>query len=282
MPDVGTGTITCRFCGLGHDPSSAVRVTSSRVVVPSHVGLVGVVLVGALIIAILGVAGAMVFWAGRLASTVTKGVATAMATPKREAGVATISGLGSMTLGRHALDAAPPAGGYGAFDAMAQVPWAMTIAQGWAQDARLERIDVNRVRPDGSVNLADDADASVRYRFYSPHAAKVLLARRQTSARATAITALWVDVANGRPSAMAIEDDSQRFAARELIRHPEALPLAQLIPTLQRAGRYRAPFLKGYLIHLDGEGWVWYFSPLSGDQLPRVRASDAKPWPYRR
>jgi hypothetical protein len=60
------------------------------------------------------------------------------------------------------------------------------------------------------------------------------------------------------------------------------LPLTTLVPALQRVERYRAPFLKGYLIHLDDEGWVWYFSPLSGESLPRVRASDGKPWPYRR
>src|SRR5690606_3970027 len=76
--------------------------------------------------------------------------------------------LKDLPAGYHALDVAPPAGGYGALDAVAALPWALTIAQAWAADARLERIDVARMRPDGTLNVQDDAEASVTYRFKSP------------------------------------------------------------------------------------------------------------------
>jgi hypothetical protein len=40
-----------------------------------------------------------------------------------------------------------PAGGYALLDPVAQIPWALAIAQGWATDARLERIDVTGLAP---------------------------------------------------------------------------------------------------------------------------------------
>ena len=104
-----------------------------------------------------------------------------------------------------------------------------------------------------------------------------------TSAPANAATtAFWVEVANGRANAVAIEDGARRLAGQALTPHPDALPLTGLVPVLARTPKYRAPFLNGYMIHLDDEGWVWYFSPLGGEALPRVRAVDGAAWPYRR
>jgi hypothetical protein len=54
--------------------------------------------------------------------------------------------------------------------------------------------------------------------------------------------------------------------------------------TFSRAARKlpSKPFYKGYLIHLEREGWVWYLSTLSGDDsIPRRRARDARFYPYR-
>jgi hypothetical protein len=58
--------------------------------------------------------------------------------------------------------------------------------------------------------------------------------------------------------------------------------MPELVARARRGGHPPAPFLKGYLIHLDDEGWVWYLSKLGGESLPRVRAGDGRVWPYRR
>ena len=48
-----------------------------------------------------------------------------------------------------------------------------------------------------------------------------------------------------------------------------------------RPGFPEVPFYKGYLIRLEDEGWCWYLSTLSGSpNIPRVRARDARSWPY--
>jgi hypothetical protein len=61
------------------------------------------------------------------------------------------------------------------------------------------------------------------------------------------------------------------------------LPLAKLValPAVEKLSG-GAPFLSGYLIYLDDEGWVWYFSTLAGESKPRVRARDGAVWPYQR
>ena len=86
----------------------------------------------------------------------------------------------------------PPAGGYGAVDAVAALPWALAIAQAWQGDARLERIDVTRLRPDGTVNLQDDGEASLTYRFVSPGARKALRDQARLRATTEAVVGLWV------------------------------------------------------------------------------------------
>lgn len=277
-------TITCRFCGLVHDAPSGNRLhirlgrTPASSSASRLIGAIGLAL--GVSAAIVG--GLVAFTSGRLASRVAREVSRAAVPSVREPAAVSVRGLGSLAPGRHALQAAPPPGGYGALDAMAQVPWAITIAQGWAEDAQLERIDVTRVRPDGTVNVLDDDQASVRYRFFSPHASRVLLARRQTSTRATATTSFWVEVAQGTPVVMALGDDGEATMAERVASPPEGLPLTRLIPALRETPRYTAPFLKGYLIHLEEEGWVWYLSALTGESLPRVRASDGRAWPYAR
>lgn len=189
-----------------------------------------------MVIAGLIIAAAVALVGGILAVVATARrpeAAVARATAPRPApapsGPLRVSDLGAPRIGSHMLDVAPPAQGYGAVDPVAQIPWALAIAQGWAEDARLERVDVERLRPDGTANVADDPQGSLGYRFLSP--------------------------AHRRPA---------------------------LVPRLQRDARYTAPYLSGYLVHLETEGWVWYLTPLGSESVPRIRATDARPWPYRR
>lgn len=194
-----------------------------------------------------------------------------------------VSDLSTPRSGSHALDVAPPTQGYGAVDPVAQIPWALAIAQGWAEDARLERVDVERLRPDGTANVADDPQGSLGYRFLSPSRIADLRSRARTSAAAEAVTELHIRVSNGKPRVLFLPTRAAAMRPRgNAPPHPSVLPAVTLVPRLQRDSRYAAPFLSGYLVHLEDEGWVWYLAPLSGDSVPRVRATDGRAWPYRR
>ena len=57
-------------------------------------------------------------------------------------------------------------GNLATFDPIANAPWALKTAQAWSNDARLVRIGIDRVLPDGSVDINDKE--GVDYRFYSP------------------------------------------------------------------------------------------------------------------
>ena len=194
-----------------------------------------------------------------------------------------VSDLATPRTGSHAVDVAPPPQGYGAVDPVAQIPWALTIAQGWAEDARLERVDVDRLRPDGTTNVADDPQGGLGYRFLSPSRLAELRSRARTSSVAEGVAELHLRVTKGQPRVLFLPSRAAAMRPRPAPPpHPTVLPTTTLMPRLQRDSRYAAPFLSGYLVHIDGEGWVWYLSPLSGDSVPRVRATDARPWPYRR
>ncbi len=208
-----------------------------------------------------------------LPSTLTHVSKTTEVTPQQ---------LGTLAAGYHALRAAAPAGGYGAVDPTAALSWALAIAQAWEDDARLERIDVVRLRPDGTVNAADDEQSSVTYRFHSPARRRALREQSRTLSSAQSATGLWVRVKSGRPDVY-VDVRGASGAAGTAPPHPDAMRVASLVnvPAVQRALK-GAPFLDGYMIHLEGEGWVWYFRALDGESLPRVRASDGAVWPYRR
>ncbi len=278
------GVIACRFCGLAHDAQphlqaarvvfrGASDVTRSAARVATIIATLIAVVVG-----IVGLAIGVAVWrASRRPAVVT---VPGLAIPGTARSAFRIADLPTVPAGRHALEAAPPPAGYGAVDAVAALPWALTVAQGWAPDAAIARIDVERLRPDGTVNAADDAEALVRYRFVSPERVRDLRERARTAARAEAVTELHVTLAQGAPTVQGIQRSASSGGDTTRPPHPDVLPLPALVARLP-AGEYRQPFLKGYLIHLAREGWVWYFGTLAGESLPRVRAVDGATWPYR-
>jgi hypothetical protein len=190
--------------------------------------------------------------------------------------------LGTLSAGYHPLQAAAPAGGYGAIDPTAALSWALAIAQAWENDARLERIDVVRLRPDGTVNAADDEQSSVTYRFRSPTRRRALREQARLSSSAQSAIGLWVRVQSGR-SDVFVDVRGGSGADDATAPHPDAMRIANLVDVAAvRRALKGAPFLDGYMIHLEDEGWVWYFRTLDGESLPRVRAADGAVWPYRR
>ena len=60
------------------------------------------------------------------------------------------------------------AGEWNAFDPVANLEWASTLAHNWAADASSARIDLTRVSAAGTLDLATGADDVAGYRFVSP------------------------------------------------------------------------------------------------------------------
>ncbi len=164
------------------------------------------------------------------------------------------------------------------FDPAASLPWALAIAQGWQRDARLERIDAERLRPEGTVDVAGDPDAEVLYRFWSPAQIEEFHRRADLQKDAKATCEFWLRLAGGKILGRVLDgrpDDDP------LPPFPEIPPLVTTFATLtSRPGFPMKPFFDGYLLHLPDEGWVWYLHTLGGQSLPRVRARDGRQWPY--
>jgi hypothetical protein len=206
---------------------------------------------------------------------------TAAATTSRAAPASvTVKDLGDLTPGEHPLEIAPPPSGYASFDAVTALPWAREIAKAWVNDARLDRVDVVRVRADGLIDIAADQEAEVTYRFVSPDRIKDLRRRADRSANANAQTELWVRAKSGAASVVAPTTPAALLAFREheglAPEPPEALPLAAMFAKLTTRPPFKAPFYRGYLLYTEGEGWTWYLSTLSGDALPHVRSADGR------
>lgn len=285
--DDGRATLTCSFCGMTTDLATAASgATIVRVDLRQHApglrrAIVAFVLVGtALTIAVAGFILAGVIWTTKTAiEEAQQPVATVDPGPKvwpmRELAA-------SAGAGWHEIQVDPPPGGWAAFDPAKQLSWAMGIARQWAPDAALTRIDLFRAAADGTVNLAGGPDDKVGYRFMSPgrvaewaRAADVLTSAQAAHSLMLQISEQKVtaNIQTGRPS-----DDVKAPPVP-----PDSLSLTYL---LAAARKHRAfvdrPFYTGYLIHLEPEGWVWYFQTLSGrNSIPRVRARDGRVYPYR-
>lgn len=176
------------------------------------------------------------------------------------------------------LAVSPPPTALAAFDPAASLPWALAIAQGWQRDVRLERIDAERVRPDGTLDLAGDPEAEVLYRFWSPSRIEEFRRQADLNRDAKVTCEFWLQVEKGAVTARVLDgkpDDDP------LPPFPEIPPLTATFATLGAKPDFpRKPFFDGYLLHLPDEGWVWYLQTLSGESLSRVRARDGRQYPY--
>jgi hypothetical protein len=241
--------------------------------------------------AILVPAGLMIYSAVRggeplvLVRTAADAITAAATTGRAAPAALTLEELGDLSPGYHTLETPPPPSGYASFDAVIAMPWAQAIAQAWVGDARLDRVDVAGVRPDGLIDVAKDQDAEVTYRFVSPDRIKELRRRADLSANANVPTEFWIRVKSGEASVVAPATPAALLAFRDheglAPEPPRALPLAAMFTKLTTRSPFKAPFYRGYLMYTEGEGWVWYFSTMAGETLPRVRSTDGKVFPYK-
>lgn len=281
--------VRCPFCGLLHDPQAKASVPSGHTMhitadaAPGRAPRWVVALVAAILLFTLAsvVIGMMAAW--RSVETVASIVSTAPVpvAPRRMA--FTPQQLKDAPRGFHVLDVTPPPGGFGAMDAVAAIPWALAIAQAWDADARLMRVDVQRLRPDGTLNVQDDGEASLTYRFLSASRMKAAIEQARVQDSAESAVGMWVRVKEGAPQAFIDVTPARLMRDETPPPHPSVLGVPELFGRSRvKQTHAQFPFLKGYLIHLEREGWVWYFSSLADESMPRVRARDGAVWPYGR
>ena len=208
---------------------------------------------------------------------------------------------GGSALGALAPGVAPPVGGYGALDAAANIPWARRMARAWQQDVVLERVDVDRLRPDGTADCLADPDAEVTYRFLSPGKLEEFHQKADLESRPRGEYEYRVEVKKGRAEARALMATSIPAFERvppalraQILATPgmgapregsPALPALRqiLAAAASERGWVTRPYYRAYLIYIPREGWDWYVSPIAGDaDIPRVRAADGRLYPFSR
>ena len=319
----GTSRVVCEFCGTALEPTQQASplveliaeaeqraATTHRVVITERAqitapakaaGCAGL----AIFLSIFALAGGIIWFAVHTAtSSLRQGMKLALPHLLVDNAPLKVAELGGARFtGREVpLDVSPPIGGYAAVDAAVNLPWALAIAQGWQRDVRLDRADVDRMRPDGTVNCRDDAEASVLYRFLSPGRIEEFRRQSDLTRNAEGEYEFWVTVKKGQTWARTLRSRSlpsdldrftnpvharaERTAGRGFTvpAFPAVPPLRQVVATASRQSRWLAkPFYDAYLLFSPDEGWVWYVSGLSGhDSMPRIRASDGRMYPFSR
>lgn len=287
------GRVVCDYCGAEFVADSTGRLRVVQVDLSAQgrqvgeaVGRAGrwvIGVVAACFAVAMLVTGLVIFLSVRAAQearrTVTRSVQNAARQSPAE--VWTVSSLAGLTPDRIdvPLTVSAPPTALERFDPAASLSWSLTIAQGWRRDVRLERIDGNRVRRDGTIDLAGDPDAEALYRFWSPSQIEEFHRRADLSKDAKVACEFWLRLKGGKIMARVLDgrpDDDP------LPPFPEIPPLATTFAALSAKPDFPLkPFFNGYLLHLPDEGWVWYLNTLGGASLPRVRARDGRQWPYR-
>lgn len=292
----GTRQLTCAFCGLvndlksgGHDAQTPPPVTITvDVGRAAHAAASAgrtiawvVLLVVAVSLASVGVAIYMaVRSTGEVITTVRSQVPPPVAPRTAKIAPAGLNALGEV--GWRELDVPAPTSGWSAFEPVTDLRWAYAIARAWQPDARLTRIDADRVAESGTIDLTAGPDNTAGYRFVSPGQIENWGRLADRDSRAKVGYELMVKLAEQKTTALIVSGQprAEDLPPVDLDTHPlpELLRLAR-----KGKGFIEHPFYKGYLIHLQREGWVWYFQSLSGrEPLPRVRARDGAVYPYRR
>lgn len=290
-----TRQVICAFCGLVNDllhaaaaPPVAIQVDLSGAGRAATGAVRTVAWIVFLSIAlVVGLVAFVIYSAMRPVSEAVKTVAgqisdVSRAVPRGAEKVAPANLAGAGQIGWRELDVVAPSSGWAAFEPVTDVRWAMAIAHAWSPEARLTRIDVNRLKEQGTIDLTAGPDNSAGYRFIAPSQVDAWKAIADRDGRAEVPYELMIKLSEQKVTALIVHG---RPPADDL---PPADVMSQPLPELlglarRGKGFTTHPFYSGYMIHLAREGWVWYLQNLSGQSsLPRVRARDGAVYPYPR
>ena len=175
------------------------------------------------------------------------------------------------------LNAPGMVGTLDAFDVIANIPWAVKIAQAWVGDARLHRVDYGRVEKSGQVNLRTIPDATSGYRFVSPSRSKEYL---NSAALVDPKTVTEFEIQLDKDGVKVIELSSKPFNDEvDPAVAPPACTLGQALAALDKAGKLPArPVYSGYLVGtFDKKRQLYYVNTLTGSpNIPMVNALSCK------
>lgn len=298
LPETPAGTrqITCAFCGLVNDllhPTPSAQPVTIQVDLGNAGRSAGNAvrtlawLVFAGIALTMAVVAFAVYSAMRPVTEAMKGVSdqisqVSRAVPRasRMQKIAPANLAAAGETGWHELDVVPPSSGWAAFEPVTDLQWAMKIAHDWTPEARLTRIDVNRLKGEGTIDLTAGPDNSAGYRFVAPSQVEGWKAIADRDSNAKVPYELMIKLAEQKVTALIVHGrpPTDELPPLDVVSQPapELLGLAAKDKSFAPH-----PFYNGYMIHLEREGWVWYLSSLSGQSsLPRVRARDGAVYPY--
>jgi hypothetical protein len=291
--------VKCSFCGLVNDladAGSSRRPLTINVDVGSAGGSAAGRTVAAVVVLGIALVSGLVFYTVHTAMrpvndvvrTVTNQVPqlTQMAEVTRAAqnlknpAKVKPSDLKSGTLGWAELDVPAPSSGWAAFEPVTDLRWATDIARAWQADARLTRIDVDRLKDTGTIDVSAGPDNAAGYRFESPSQIGAWERIADRDSHAAVGYELMIKLAEQKVKALVVKGEprTDRPPTEEVDSHPlpELLALAAKDPHFAPH-----PFFEGYMVHLEREGWVWYLQSLSRrESEPRIRARDGALYPY--
>lgn len=174
------------------------------------------------------------------------------------------------------VDAPGMVGTLDAFDVIANMPWAVTIARAWAPDARLHRVDFGRTEKSGQVNLRTIPDATSGYRFVSP----LRVAEYENSTAlvdSKIVTELMIQV--DKDGVKVLKSSSNEYSGEDLPNlAPPVCTLGQALAAIEKAGKLPPrPVYSGYLIEVSPKRTAYYINTLTGSpNIPTVNASSCK------
>lgn len=163
-----------------------------------------------------------------------------------------------------------------AFDAIANMPWAANVGRRWVSDARITRVDFDRVDQNGIVAMRGIPDAKVTYRYVSPSRGKAWL---ESTALTEPTIETQLEIAVTKDGVQAIKFASKPISDKP---DPEIKPptctLSQAFAALDKAKQLPVrPVYDVYLIDNGQKAPAYYFSTLTGSPaIPWVESGRCK------